>query len=407
MFKRISSFTSIVLVAIFFTVFSASAQQSANSVPPQQGIQFFHGSWEEVKAESRKVGKPIFVDAFTTWCGPCKMMSANTFPDPQVGAFYNKFYVNYKIDAEKGEGRDFAKTYRVDRYPTLLFINGDGAEIYRTLGYQQPAQFIMEGRKGLYDEKAMLALKEEYKNGNREHAFMRNYIMLLWAGNLPDYNKVANEFINSLKEDDITNPENLQFVFDLAGTLDSKAFDLLTSNRDIFVKGLGEKVVADKIVGVAFVSLKTATTKHDKQLFNNIISVLKQSGSPQANEYVAMASIDYYQGTNDWKQYIATASKYLETYKPENPNILNNIAWEFFLHADKKKDIKKASQWAEKSVKLDPGYYNHDTYASLLYKLGKKKDALDTANKAIELAIKSRQDYSSTQKLVDKINNSK
>ena len=35
-----------------------------------QGIEFFHGSWEEALAEAKKQEKPIFVDAFTTWCGP-------------------------------------------------------------------------------------------------------------------------------------------------------------------------------------------------------------------------------------------------------------------------------------------------------------------------------------------------
>ncbi|QQS27854.1 MAG: thioredoxin family protein [Sphingobacteriales bacterium] len=405
--KKIFFLVVFTLLSTGLSKISLIAQNNTQTPQKNQGIQFFNGTWEEVKAEARKLGKPIFVDAYTTWCGPCKMMAANTFPDPQVGSFYNKFYVNYKIDAEKGEGRDFARTYRVDRYPTLLFINGDGDLLYRSLGYQQPSQFIMEGRKGLYDEKAMLAHQQEYQNGKREAPFMRNYIMMLWAGNLPEYDNISNEFIAGLNQQDLSDTENLQFVFDLANTMDSKAFNLLTSNQSLFVKALGDEVVSDKINGVAFMSLKSAITKHDNQLFDKILSTIKQSGSSKSGEYIELASLEYFQGTKNWKQYISTASNFLDDFKTKDPNTLNNIAWEFFLHADKKKDLKKASKWAEQSVKLEPAYYNWDTYASLLYKLDKKKDALKAANQAIELAIKSKQDYSSTQKLVDRINNSK
>ena len=66
-----------------------------------QGIQFEIGSWKEVLQKAKQENKLIFVDLYTTWCGPCKKMAAETFPQQAVGDYFNKNFVNYKIDAEK------------------------------------------------------------------------------------------------------------------------------------------------------------------------------------------------------------------------------------------------------------------------------------------------------------------
>ena len=72
-----------------------------------QGIEFFHGTWEEALLKAKTEDKLIFVDAFTTWCGPCKNMAANTFPDPAVGELFNKYFISMKIDMEKEMGLEF------------------------------------------------------------------------------------------------------------------------------------------------------------------------------------------------------------------------------------------------------------------------------------------------------------
>jgi predicted RNA polymerase sigma factor len=66
--------------------------------------------------------------------------------------------------------------------------------------------------------------------------------------------------------------------------------------------------------------------------------------------------------------------------------------------------LAKAEEWAKHSVELHPGYFNCDTYAAVLYKLGKKAEAQAAAEKAIELAKKEGADYGSTQELLEKIN---
>ena len=81
-----------------------------------QGISFFHGSFDEAKAEAVKQHKLIFIDCFTTWCGPCAKMARDVFPTKEVGDFYNEHFICCKIDMEKGEGLKIAKDFGIKAY---------------------------------------------------------------------------------------------------------------------------------------------------------------------------------------------------------------------------------------------------------------------------------------------------
>lgn len=106
------------------------------------GIDFEHLTWAETlkKAETEK--KLVFIDAYTSWCGPCKYMAKTTFMDPSVGDFFNKNYINAKFDMEKGEGPAIAAKYGVNAYPTLLIVDSEGKLVGKTLGYQNAEQLI-------------------------------------------------------------------------------------------------------------------------------------------------------------------------------------------------------------------------------------------------------------------------
>ncbi len=83
----------------------------------------------------------MFVDFFTTWCGPCKMMSNKVFPQKEVGDFMNAKFIPLKLDAEK-EGAALAKQYGVKAYPTYVVMDGDGKEVAKFSGYMDGPKFI-------------------------------------------------------------------------------------------------------------------------------------------------------------------------------------------------------------------------------------------------------------------------
>ena len=108
-----------------------------------EGIEFAKINLESAKKKASKSGKLIFIDAYTDWCGPCKRMAATTFKDPEVGKFFNKNFVNLKVEMEKDtDGREIARRYKVRAYPTLLIIDGDGNLVKSVIGFKTKDQLM-------------------------------------------------------------------------------------------------------------------------------------------------------------------------------------------------------------------------------------------------------------------------
>jgi thiol:disulfide interchange protein len=119
--------------------------QSKKMIPLQEeeGIRFKHITLAEAKVQAKKNEQFIFIDAYTSWCGPCKKMAATSFKNAEVGALYNEKFINLKIDVEQdADGPELAKTYKVRAYPTLLIIDSEGKLIKSILGLQSEDRLI-------------------------------------------------------------------------------------------------------------------------------------------------------------------------------------------------------------------------------------------------------------------------
>lgn len=114
-----------------------------------EGVIFAQGSFNEVLAQAKAESKMVFVDCYTSWCGPCKMLAKQTFPDPSVGEFFNPRFVSIQIDMEKGEGIELAKKWGVDAYPTMLILDANGEVKGRIVGFLKPQQLVEEVKKVL------------------------------------------------------------------------------------------------------------------------------------------------------------------------------------------------------------------------------------------------------------------
>lgn len=138
-----------------------------------QGISFEHGTWTEVKELAEEKGLKIFVDAYATWCGPCKMMNSKVFKDTAVGNFYNKYFVSYKLDMESNEGIAFAKDFPVEAYPTFLFFDDSAKLIKKKVGYTE-ANLFLEFGKGIAAPEQTLVYKkkQEYLGGKKDKVFL-------------------------------------------------------------------------------------------------------------------------------------------------------------------------------------------------------------------------------------------
>ena len=96
---------------------------------------------------AKAAGKPVFLDFYTDWCGPCRVMDRDVFTNGDLAAFFNERFLNLKINAEKGEGVALAKQFGISGYPTLLFLDAQGLETRRVVGIATASKLMKMGKE--------------------------------------------------------------------------------------------------------------------------------------------------------------------------------------------------------------------------------------------------------------------
>ncbi|MCF2504036.1 thioredoxin family protein [Dyadobacter sp. CY107] len=141
--KKLSFLIAILTLTFAATIAATKADGDKKEIKAEEkGIQFTEAKWAEILKKAKAENKIIFFDAYTTWCGPCKMMQKNVFTRDDVAAVFNKDFINVKYDMESGEGLKLAGKYPLEAYPTLFFIDAKGKVVKQVIGYQTPEKLI-------------------------------------------------------------------------------------------------------------------------------------------------------------------------------------------------------------------------------------------------------------------------
>lgn len=176
----------------------------------QSGTRFMDNRpWQEVLQRAQRENKLIFVDCYTSWCGPCKQLATQVFPQEKMGDYLNSRFVNAKYDVEKGEGLTVSKQYNkeIKVFPTMLILTARGEVIHKVAGCHPVDELIAAIEEGLQGN-TIYNLKKEYDNGNREWSFIQKYLNLLeTAAERKEYEKVAREYASRFPIDSLLNKD--------------------------------------------------------------------------------------------------------------------------------------------------------------------------------------------------------
>jgi thiol-disulfide isomerase/thioredoxin len=349
-----------------------------------QGIDFFHGTWNEALEESKKQGKPIFVDAYAKWCGPCKRMASTTFVDSEVGEFFNKNFINVKIDAEEGDGVQFRKKYPVSAFPTLFFIDEKGEVIHKDVGGKDVKGLIRLGEMALSKIDYSKEYAAEYEKGKRDPELVFNYVKALNKSGKPSL-KISNEYLRT--QENLKTEQNLRFIHEAAVEADSRIFTLLIENRKEIAKLVGEQAVKDRIELACENTAQKAIEFKFADLLEEAKGKMKQHHPEKADAFALKAEMDFYKHQGDPKSFQKSCEDYAKKFAKGDAKQLHRLANDLqsWFSTDEK-CMKLAEKLAKEAAESGKTYDHYLFYAQILYQNGKKSDAVAAANKSLQLA---------------------
>ena len=199
-----------------------------------QSIKFIENDLDAAKEMALESKKLIFVDAYATWCGPCKWMSANIFTNDLVADYYNENFVNLKLNMEKGDGKDFAKKYSIRAYPTLVFIDGEGNVHHRKVGaLREPESFVALGETAQSEIKNLKAMHDKYQKGELSKEFITEYLKVLKSAGEKRSGVLA-AFYAKIEPAQFQEKDVFEMIVEFDNSVNSKAIEYILENRALF-----------------------------------------------------------------------------------------------------------------------------------------------------------------------------
>lgn len=367
----------------------------------QEGMHFEHGkNWKEIVEKASMQNKYIFVDAYTTWCGPCKYMSSKVFVQPGVGEFFNKNFINLKVqldttktDSEDvknwyAEGHRIMQDYKVNVFPTYLVFNPEGKIVHRFVGSMEATDFVNKGKQSLSPESQFYPLLAQYQKGENSIDFLRNFSL---AGKDAYEEEIAFEAAAKYLrlQNSLATKDDVEFINNFTKSSADTGFAIMIANEKKINSLKPDGSISEKIVNILqqdFIFAPLYQPNAAQPDWSKISEKLSFKYPKYQKEVLAGGKVKYFLSKQDWINFPSAAISYMKEYGSKvNATDLNSYAWTIFENCKDAKVIKKALGWSKRSIELqnDPNFI--DTYANLLYKDGQKSEAIAWEEKAMAM----------------------
>lgn len=292
-------------MVVFFSTLTAMGQ-----------INFEQSDFNTTLAKAAKEGKKVFMDCYTSWCMPCKILDQLVFKTEEAGNFMNANFINFKIDMEKGEGVELCKRYKVTSFPTLLFINPDGSEHNRMIGSTpKPNEFIEKVKVASSKEKGVEYCRKRFET---DPSFASTYFEYLTERR--EMGKVLPLMCESFK-------------------LKSPQDRYTKENFALYENAIGD--IYSELAGAIFADSKNAISYLGEEKYLDFVT--KNVRKTVSNE-LSMIMGDRHKEASDLDRFWAMTSKYKEL-NTDMVTFLKEINGAVF-----EKDLAKTAQQAEKYI---------------------------------------------------------
>lgn len=334
-----------------------------------KGVKFEEVSFNEALALAAKNNKLVFMDCYTSWCGPCKMLTDRIFPLKEVGEFFNQHFINIKMDMEKGEGKDLAKRYHVTSFPTLLVLDTKGNIVHRLSGARPAKELVELMSRALSEETAYAPVKAKYDSGDRTPQVVGEYLLnMRLTGEMNDaaIQKEASDYFINLSEEQRLDKEMIPFFKNFAIDPENEMSLYFLANHNTY-NSIGKEFDPEEILlriyFPALMNYLPNANLQDERLIK-LMEAVKHAGYVKEKRTLGyLVRLIEAVGNNNWKSvkklYTKEIGKMTDMRGQLNLDVLWNRLW-IKTPTEMKADIIEYLK-AERAKTIQSSIDNYDT----------------------------------------------
>lgn len=366
-------------LAVFATLVVAGCQ-------PDSSKTWFDGDLETAFAAAEARDTLVMVEFYAEWCNWCRRLETDTFSVPEVRSELQAL-VSVKLNAEK-EGAELADRFEVDSYPTLIFLDSNGNEMDRILGYLPPDGFLRRVQRIRKGDTFLACLRQLEEDPGNIDAIERSVNGLLERSDPEGAISRIEAFHKATDGKELDLYRRLMFASraDLHARVYQRAAKLYRRGWDRGFE-VPDTAGTAKLHGLVSEGLLSLPADEQADLLREAkfadagdILQIPNLESASASDLLDVAGFAFSNGHFD-----RSAELYIRWYELQRgsaePGSKIDIAWKLYLSG---KELEKAIEIAQDSFAEKPDPETADTLARILYVTGSVEEAIALERRAAE-----------------------
>lgn len=319
---------------------------------------------EKVWAEAKNQNKPVFVDIYATWCGPCKWMDANVFATEAAGEYMNSGFINVKMDGESSFGGQFAMQSGLSAYPSLFVYNSEKILMNTIVGAKPWEELYPALSSTLEYFPVLEVMQNKFESGILKKEEYPGFVKALREMNKPDYGQaVAKKYQADFVKEEKMSEEDLQ-VLAFYIPQNSDNWKMLTASIEKLRDALGSDL--EGFIDFALTESIELAVEYDnieyiKEL-NALLPKLSEGTSLDPVEMETRSHIYFYHYSDRKDEMIDYIDReYSARFYGNHEWLFNAAANAVFLDPQYTPAAEKGLEWFQKCIDLSPTqeYYYH------------------------------------------------
>lgn len=412
---------------------------TTNELWSQNKIHFADISIQAATQRANIENKNIFVDTYAPWCGPCKIMDIH-FQDKEVINYFNRHFINVKINTDTPYGKEVSTKYQIAFLPTILILTKDGDtrfKVDKLVNKEELlslAKYAIEGpstprptsppppvKKEVVQakpkskkkvDKPRIKKEVEIKDEPEEKII---YVLDANATNLPPeilyeeaYFRVQLNDGSSIDaarkylatQQDWNTEKNLKFIFDFLYDTDSEEFEYFINNREIFQSYISEEKIKRSIKILVEYKLYQGIPRPNFEQSKYLFSLMNEESS-EKNNYLYF--LNRLHSENNKEEFNSLYQEYSNLYKTLNQEISINYITGLLANKTSKSKLKNYISLLSRLENPNQDFNLMLLYSRLYYGLSDKDKAMEHAKIAIQKGEEAKLNITEAKLILESI----
>lgn len=385
---------------------ASRAAAQATTYPDESSpkeVKFITGTWAEVLAKARAENKPIFIDFYATWCGPCKQMDKNEFTNETLADYFQQNFIAYKVDVDRQEA-ELVQSVNIEAMPTFGFFTPQSKLVFKEVGYTQADALLVLAKMTARYEALYTRVTTGKANDDELHAFLP----MAYRADSELFEKHKAGLLKGLTAQKLEDENTWQVFTLVVDDAAMPAFALAIDNAAA-LNNLHENYLAyvDKTLRNYLTAAAKAGRYTDLVLYKTAMKKLYDALTDLNRPYEYFdwdADSEYYRLRDEDAPFVAYLVKVTDAYEQDNAKHLATNAFQLVQASTEEVHRQKAMAWAERAVQLNRSANNVYTLARVYKLAGRHDKALHTAQQLYDFDL-SEEDIEMVDELIAELRN--